>query len=67
MAWDDNDDFVEVAGEVIRTTEKAVLVRTVGDDEVWVPRSMVEGGGAVQEGDEDIQVKEWFALKEGLV
>lgn len=57
-------DLVE--GEIIRTTERAVLVKLWdSDEEVWIPRSCCEESD-LQAGDEDIMVARWFLEKEGL-
>lgn len=55
-----------IDGEVIRTTERAVLVRCPDKREVWVPRSVCLDGDMIEEGDTDLEVETWFAEKEGL-
>jgi hypothetical protein len=68
---------VVVDGEVIRATDMAVLVRVKPDPqfpgfetpaprEVWMPRSVIDGGYDLDVGDTDITVRTWFAEKEGL-
>lgn len=52
------------------TTADAVLL-DLGDGEcpVWIPRSVIEDGDAIQDGDgpDDLEVKTWFLKKEGLL
>jgi hypothetical protein len=58
--------------EVVKATEKALLVR--GDDldeDLWVPRSVIKDESpldpdAVEGDQEDLEVKKWWAEKEGL-
>lgn len=58
---------VEFYAEVLHETEMAVLCEVDGD-EVWIPRSVIEDGEDLETGDTgDIEVAEWFAIKEGLV
>ena len=51
-----------------RETDRAFLV-VIGDEEVWLPKSLVSDADDYEEGDEDVclSVPEWFASKEGLV
>lgn len=51
---------------VIRTSGKAVLVRFIDLREIWIPRSVCEGGCDLEEDDTDIVVADWFIKKEGL-
>lgn len=54
--------------EVVRETDLAFLVRIDGD-ELWMPKSVVEGGGELDIlgfQDIELEVAEWFAKKEGL-
>lgn len=68
---------VIVAGEVIHTTELAVLVRVERDPqlpgfaplpprEIWIPRSVCEDGDDLEEGDTSVVVRSWWADREGL-
>ena len=54
--------------KAVKETDLALLV-DLGTDEHWFPKSVIDDDSEVwQEGDEgDLVVKEWFALKEGLV
>lgn len=56
--------------EVIHTTARAILVRINGNaldaTEIWIPRSVVEGGDFIEEGDTDIEVQDWWAAKNDL-
>ena len=58
--------YEPIDGEIIRTTPRAVLVRVSRRREVWVPRSLCEGGDTLDVGDDDIRVAAWWAVKEGL-
>jgi len=54
--------------EIIKATDKAVLVRIGDEVEKWIPQSMVDDDSDIwKEGDKgDLVVKAWFAEKEGL-
>jgi len=54
---------------IVKATAKAVLVRfsTAGRADVWIPRSVCEDGDALEEGDTDVVVQEWFAEREGMI
>lgn len=66
------------AGEVVRTTEKAVLfrfpddnmtlpgVKPRGDVDRWIPRACCQDGDALEEGDTDISIAAWFCDQEGI-
>lgn len=63
----DNDDYVEVCGEVQAVTNKAVLL-AMGTGECWIPKSVIE---EPEELDQigimaTVNVKEWFVEKEGI-
>lgn len=53
--------------EIVHTTDTALLV-LIGDEEVWIPRSQVEDGESVEEGDGPgtLVVSEWIAREKGL-
>lgn len=53
-------------GEVIRATEKAVLLRHEDGSEVWIPRSVCVDGEAIEKGDTDVVVSTWWLEQEGL-
>lgn len=55
-----------IEGDVIQTTEKAVLIE-VDDHEFWIPRSAIVMGDAVAAGDTEIVVANWFLKKAGMV
>lgn len=60
-------EFVPVeVGGILVATDRAVLVEVDGE-EVWVPRSVIEGGDGLEESEEtqEIDVAEWFAEKKG--
>jgi len=54
--------------EIIKATDKAVLVRIGGEVEKWIPQSQIDDDSEVwKEGDKgDLVIKAWFAEKEGL-
>ncbi len=54
--------------DVIKTTEKAVLVFEEDNErELWIPRSVIEDGESVEEDEDlDLNVESWFCEKEGL-
>jgi hypothetical protein len=68
-----NTDFTMLHyDDVKHHTERAVLF-IVGDDEVWVPKSVIEveyddreWEDLIKSGPGEIEVAEWFAEKEGL-
>jgi hypothetical protein len=58
-----------VVEEVVRETEKALLLRLAEDGrEIWVPLSQIADNELYFEGDRNcyISVTQWFAEKEGL-
>lgn len=65
-------DYVELCGEVLRTTDKACLLRLddypAEDAELWIPWSQIEDNGEnlVPGYKGRLYVQRWFAEKEGL-
>lgn len=62
-------DYEELGSFIIvKATDQAIAI-DMGDDEwTWLPRSVVEDGDDMEEGEEyEINVQTWFAEKEGLV
>lgn len=61
--------YVEIEGEVLRTTDNALLFNVDDDVEVWIPLSQIENNGeCFEDGSQlTIYVSEWFAEKENLV
>lgn len=58
---------VEIAVEVRRETDKALLVFD-GKQEVWVPKSMITDQSEDERGNvETIFLPEWLALEKGLI
>ncbi len=55
---------------VIKTTPDAVGVveRDADEDEeiTWIPRSVIDEGWAVEPGEQDLEVRTWWAEREGL-
>ena len=54
--------------EIIKATDKALLVRIGDEIEKWIPQSQIDDDSEVwKEGDKgDLVIKAWFAEKEGL-
>lgn len=64
---DDSRDPIDVDIELIRETEKAVLV-TDGDKDVWLPKSRISLPKDREEGGTyTIQVETWLAMEKGLI
>lgn len=55
-----------IEAEITRATDAAVLV-DFGDREVWVPRSVCLEGDALDVGDTDLIVADWYVQQEGLL
>lgn len=56
-----------ITGDVVKTTDKAILLYHGDDQETWIPRSVIEDGeSAGEEDDLDLNVETWFVEKEGL-
>lgn len=55
-----------LTGEVVQTTDSAVLFATDDGTEFWVPRSVCLDGHWLNRGDVDIIVATWWLEKEGL-
>lgn len=55
-----------IEAEITRATDAAVLVE-LEDREVWIPRSVCLEGDALDVGDTDLLVADWFLEKEGLL
>jgi hypothetical protein len=53
--------------EVLRVTDKALLLRVDGED-VWIPLSQIDDAGQYEQGDHDVTVSvtEWIAKQKGL-
>lgn len=58
------DEMIDIACEVMRETDKAVLVSETGekDDGVWLPKSQIEIND-----DGTISLPEWLAMDKGLI
>lgn len=59
------------AAEVVRETERALLVKLESGEECWIPKSVIHDDSecyADAHGtyDGDLVVEAWFAVKEGL-
>jgi hypothetical protein len=65
-----SDDLVQLDVEVLRETEKALLVRAETGDEVWIPKSLVDDDSecfSLKSSPEPMLLPGWFARKERLV
>ena len=65
-----SDETAEIEDvHCVNTTEKAIRIRTAGDDYYWIPQSVIHDDSEVFDiGDHGtLVVAEWFAVKEGLV
>jgi len=70
LKGEDKPEFITVQGNVTKVSEKAVLFATfalsgAGID-VWIPRSQIDAGGMVKEGEKQLTIKRWFADKESM-
>ena len=60
------DDYIDLAYDaIIARTEKAILF-LIGDEERWVPKSLIEDPDELEEGGGDVSIQFWFVEKEGL-
>lgn len=60
--------YVTICIDEIETTTDAAVLAVIDGDELWIPRSVIEDGNSVEEGDDDsLEVAKWFAEKEGLI
>lgn len=70
LGKEDVPEWVKVNGHVTKVSEKAVLFSTFALSgvalDVWVPRSQIDAGGMVKEGDKQLTIKQWFAEKESM-
>jgi hypothetical protein len=61
---------VEIGGTFILDTHNAILIDTGLDEAVWIPKSVVtnlEEVRLIEDKYVGLEVKEWFAEKEGLI
>lgn len=54
-----------ITAEIIKTTEKAVLIEVDGAEH-WVPRKVCLDGDSLVIGDEDLVVADWWLEQAGL-
>ena len=54
--------------EILRETDKAMLLRLESGEEVWIPLSQIDDADTYSEGDRScmISVTEWIAEQKGL-
>ena len=68
----EKENYQRVSGMVLRTTEKAILLKSDYDTETWIPKSVCGKTSArmldeLEEEDNIVLfVAEWFAKQEGL-
>ena len=65
-----NQSWVTIdVNEVVRETDRAILIRLQNGHEQWVPRSQIENSDDFSTGDCDVEmsISEWFATKEDLL
>lgn len=55
-----------IHAEITKATAKAVLVVIEGGEH-WIPRSVCLDGDALDVGDDDLIVADWWLEKEGLL
>jgi hypothetical protein len=60
-----DDDWVELSGEILADTERAVRFSD-GDKLVWLPRSLIRPSDAGL-GPAEIECRYWLAMREGLI
>jgi hypothetical protein len=58
--------LIEIAVNIVHTTERAVLVRD-GNREVWLPLAHTEVGPIRQGGNATVTIPEWLAIEKELV
>lgn len=78
MGWDEDETVIVENLFLITSTDKAYLVRTIEDEEVWIPKSQVlninfgkeifddEKGANIKEID-SIEIPVWLAEDKGLI
>lgn len=57
---------VDFCGEIIAETENAILVGD-GENNVWIPRSLIIEQNHVRENDYEFLIPEWLAIDRGIV
>lgn len=61
--------YYPIVCNVMSQTEKAVKIKAIlygREKYLWVPRSLIEEGDDVAEGESEIRVKTWWAEQEGF-
>ncbi len=59
--------YVEISYEYRHQTDEAVLIFD-GDDEHWIPKSLIEDGFDIDyEAEDTINIEGWFAKQEGMI
>lgn len=62
---DNLEEMIDVDVQVLKSTDKAVLVETEDGEEVWLPLSQIEGDLPDEGSRGTIQVASWLAKKNG--
>lgn len=59
------ENFLSYEGHVKKLTEKAALLVLEEHGELWVPKSQIDGGDELEEGEvTTFLITQWFAEKE---
>lgn len=66
LGKEEKPKHVQVLGRIKKVSDKALLIAS-GGKEVWVPRSQVQDGITLKEGDVDPHVVAWFVKREALM
>ena len=61
-----NNELVEIAVDVIKETEKALLIFD-GSFQTWIPKSKIKDQCENKGNITSIFLQEWYALQEGLI
>lgn len=55
-----------IHAEIIKTTEKAILILIDGGER-WVPRAVCLEGDGLEAGDSDVIIADWWLEREGML
>jgi hypothetical protein len=63
-----NNKYTLITGDVLATTDKAVLVGVEAiKGSVWIPRQVIEDGDSVEACDGcDLHIETWYVARENL-
>ena len=59
---------VKISVSILAATDLAVLVALPSGSEEWLPRSQIDGGDELEEGDwnKTIEISRWIAKQKGI-